>query len=159
MMWVMTGIEPPRGPSHPSGPSLSQANCCRQRGRTVSSRRRHGPHRPAENCSKLAAAEAAKRREEEQVADEGRRREQIVEAAEHWQAIDRLRRMPSAEHARIARSAFRLLALRLHPDQGGTHQGFLRLKDAYDRAFAACRFPPSRHPDACPARKPVCNQL
>jgi hypothetical protein len=33
----------------------------------------------------------------------------------------------------------RLLTKRHQPDQGGTHEGFLRLKDAYDRAMAAFR--------------------
>jgi hypothetical protein len=31
------------------------------------------------------------------------------------------------------------LAKRHHPDQGGSHQGFLQVKDAYDRALAAWR--------------------
>jgi hypothetical protein len=86
-----------------------------------------------------AVAAAEKRRKAEQAAAELRRRELMAEMAEHWQAIDRLRRLPSAEHAQAAKRAFRFLALRLHPDQGGTHQDFLRLKDAYDRARAALR--------------------
>jgi hypothetical protein len=89
---------------------------------------------------KLAAdAEAEKRRKAEQAAAERRRRELMAELAEHWQAIERLRRLPSAEHAQAAKRAFHLLALRLHPDKGGTLQDFLRLKDAYDRARAAWR--------------------
>ena len=59
------------------------------------------------------------------------------EDAAHWQAIERLRRHPAEEHARAARRAFLILAERHHPDQGGTHDGFLRLKAAYDRALAA----------------------
>ena len=78
---------------------------------------------------KLAAAAEAERR----------RREQMAEQAEHWQAIERLRRMPSAEYAQAAKRAFRVLALRLHPDQGGSHEDFLRLKNAYDRALATWR--------------------
>lgn len=70
---------------------------------------------------------------------ERKRRQRLAEEAIHWQAFDRLRRMPTAENAQAAKRAFRLLALRLHPDQGGAHQDFLRLKDAYDRAFAVWR--------------------
>lgn len=86
-----------------------------------------------------AVAEAEKRRKEERAAAERKRRERLAEEAIHWQAFDRLRRMPSAENAQAAKRAFRILALRLHPDQGGTHQDFLRLKDAYDQARAAWR--------------------
>jgi len=70
---------------------------------------------------------------------ERRRREQRAEQAVYWQAIDRLKREPSAEHAQVAKRAFRILALRLHPDQGGSHEDFIRLKDAYDRAEAGWR--------------------
>jgi hypothetical protein len=52
---------------------------------------------------------------------------------------DRLHRMPSAAHAQAAKRAFRILALRLHPDQGGRHEDFIRLKDTYDRAEAGWR--------------------
>jgi hypothetical protein len=86
-----------------------------------------------------AAAEAERRRRAEQAAAERRRREQMAEQAEHWQAIDRLRHTPSADNAQAAKRAFRFLALRLHPDQGGTHLEFVRLKDAYDRAMAVWR--------------------
>ena len=71
---------------------------------------------------------------------EQKRRERLAEAAMHWQAFDRLRRHPSAENARAAKRAFLTLAKRHHPDQGGTHQDFLRLKEAYDRALAAWRW-------------------
>ena len=37
------------------------------------------------------------------------------------------------------RGAFDFLTKRHQPDPGGTHEGFLRLKDAYDRAMAAFR--------------------
>jgi hypothetical protein len=50
-----------------------------------------------------------------------------------------MRRQPSQENARAAKRAFLTLAKRHHPDQGGTHDEFLRLKDAYDRALAAWR--------------------
>ena len=85
------------------------------------------------HVASLAAAEAEKRRREEAA-------RRMAELAEHWQAIDRLRRQPSGEHARAAKRAFRFLALRLHPDQGGSHEEFIRLKDAYDRAEATWRF-------------------
>ena len=42
-------------------------------------------------------------------------------------------------NARTAKRAFDFLTKRHRPDQGGTHEGFLRLKDAYDRAMAALR--------------------
>ena len=35
--------------------------------------------------------------------------------------------------------AFLFLAKRHHPDQGGEHHDFLRVKHAYDRAFAVWR--------------------
>jgi hypothetical protein len=86
-----------------------------------------------------AAAEAARKRREQEAAAERKRREQRAELAKHWQAIERLRHKPSAEHAQAAKRAFRFLALRLHPDQGGSHEEFIRLKDAYDRAEAVWR--------------------
>jgi hypothetical protein len=68
-----------------------------------------------------------------------RKREQQVEEALYWQSFDRLRRQPTEENARQAKRAFLFLAKRHHPDQGGSHDGFLRLKDAYDRALAVWR--------------------
>ena len=47
--------------------------------------------------------------------------------------MERLRRYPTEENTRAAKRAFLWLAKRHHPDQGGSHQGFLRVKDAYDR--------------------------
>ena len=70
---------------------------------------------------------------------ERRKREQQAEEALHWQTFDRLRRQPTEENARAAKRAFLILAKRHHPDQGGSHDGFLRLKDTYDRALAAWR--------------------
>jgi hypothetical protein len=70
---------------------------------------------------------------------ESKRRELEIEEAAHWQAIDRLRRHPADENAKAAKRAYIWLAKRHHPDQGGSHQGFLRVKDAYDRALAAWR--------------------
>jgi hypothetical protein len=61
------------------------------------------------------------------------------EETQHWQAIERLHRFPSAEHAQAAKRAFRILSLRHHPDQGGSHEAFIRLKTAYDRAAGAWR--------------------
>lgn len=89
-----------------------------------------------EHITRAGAAEAARKRREQEASAEQERREQ---QAEHWQAIERLRHQPSAEHAQAAKRAFRILALRLHPDQGGSHEEFIRLKDAYDRAEAAWR--------------------
>jgi hypothetical protein len=91
------------------------------------------------HLEKEKAAEAEKERRQRQAEAERRRREQLAEQAEHWQAIERLRRQPSAEHAKTAKRAYRLLALRLHPDQGGAHEDFIRLKDAYERAEAVWR--------------------
>jgi hypothetical protein len=68
-----------------------------------------------------------------------REREKQAEESHHWQAFRQLLRHPTEENAKVARSAFLFLAKRHHPDQGGTHDGFLRLKDAYDRALAAWR--------------------
>ncbi|HKM53642.1 MAG TPA: hypothetical protein VJY33_09525 [Isosphaeraceae bacterium] len=67
------------------------------------------------------------------------RRAQLAEERTRWLAFDHLRRNPTEENARAARRAFYTLAKRYHPDQGGTHHDFLRLKDAYDRAVAAYR--------------------
>ena len=76
----------------------------------------------------------AQRKEEARIA-----REREREEAQHWQAIDRLRRDPSEDNARLAKQAFLRLAKRYHPDQGGRHQDFIRLKNTYDRALAVKR--------------------
>jgi hypothetical protein len=68
-----------------------------------------------------------------------RKREQQAEEATYWQSFERLRRYPTEENARAAKRAFLFLAKRYHPDQGGSHDGFLRVKDAYDRALAVWR--------------------
>jgi hypothetical protein len=65
-------------------------------------------------------------------------RERQAEEAMHWGAFDMLRRHPSEENARAAKRAFLTLAKLYHPDQGGSHERFIRLKDADDRAKAAC---------------------
>ncbi len=70
---------------------------------------------------------------------ERRRREQQAQEAVHWQSFERLRRQPTEENVRAAKRAFLSLAKRHHPDQGGTHYNFLRLKDAYDRALSVWR--------------------
>lgn len=70
---------------------------------------------------------------------ERKNREQQAEEAAHWQSFERLRRQPTEENATAARRAFLFLAKRHHPDQGGSHDGFLRVKDAYDRALAVWR--------------------
>lgn len=66
-------------------------------------------------------------------------RQRWQEEAAHWQAIERLRYHPTEENARSAKQAYLRLAKRYHPDQGGSHQDFLRLKEAYDRAVASKR--------------------
>jgi hypothetical protein len=66
-----------------------------------------------------------------------RKREQQAEESGYWQHFERLRRHPTEENAKAAKRAFLLLAKRHHPDQGGSHQDFIRLKDTYDRALAA----------------------
>jgi hypothetical protein len=70
---------------------------------------------------------------------ERRKREQQAEEAIHWQSFEQLRRHPTEENARAAKRAFLFLAKRHHPDQGGSHDGFLRVKGAYNRALAAWR--------------------
>ena len=62
--------------------------------------------------------------------------EREMEERIHWDALERLRRHPTEETAKEAKRAFRWLAKRHHPDQGGSHNAFLRVKDAYDRAVA-----------------------
>jgi hypothetical protein len=74
---------------------------------------------------------------------ERKKREQQAEEAIYWQSFERLRRHPTEEHARAAKRAFLFLAKRHHPDQGGTHHDFLRVKDAYDRALAVWRRAPA----------------
>jgi hypothetical protein len=70
---------------------------------------------------------------------ERRKCEQQAEEGMYWQSFERLRRHPTEENARAAKRAFVFLAKRHHPDQGGAHESFLRLKDTYDRAVAAWR--------------------
>jgi hypothetical protein len=77
----------------------------------------------------LGAAEAKRSREQE----ERERMRQQAEEAEHWLAFNRLRLEPSEVNARAARQAFLALAKRHHPDQGGDHESFLWVKQAYDR--------------------------
>jgi hypothetical protein len=67
---------------------------------------------------------------------ERRKREQQAEEKVYWQSFEQLRRNPTEENARSAKRAFLFLAKRHHPDQGGSHDGFLRVKNAYDRALA-----------------------
>jgi hypothetical protein len=69
-----------------------------------------------------------------------RRRQEREEAAGYWQAFESLRRRPTAEHAELARRAFLHLAKRCHPDQGGSHEAFIRLKKTYDAAMAEYRY-------------------
>jgi hypothetical protein len=82
---------------------------------------------------------AAIRPHAEHVARKEEERRRRLEEAPHWQAIERLRLTPSHEHAKAAKRAYRQLALRLHPDQGGTHAEFIRLTDTYNIADGAYR--------------------
>jgi len=63
------------------------------------------------------------------------KREQQAKEVVYWQSFGWLCRHPTDENAMTARRAFLFLAKRHHPDQDGTHQDFLRLKNAYDRAL------------------------
>ncbi len=67
------------------------------------------------------------------------KRRQLDEEAIYWQSFERLYRQPTEENARAAKRAFLFLAKRHHPDQGGSHHDFVRVKDAYDRALAVWR--------------------
>ena len=67
------------------------------------------------------------------------KREQQAEEAIYWQSFERLRCHPTEENAKSAKRAYLFLAKRYHPDQGGSHHDFLRVKDAYDRALAVRR--------------------
>ena len=95
-------------------------------------RRNRRTHRPLRRYIEETARVEAERRKRQQAEAEAHRR--LVEEAEHWQAIERLQRHPSAEHAQAAKRAYRILSLRLHPDQGGSHEAFIRFKAAYERA-------------------------
>lgn len=63
-------------------------------------------------------------------------RQRQAEEAEHWHAFERLRASPSEAHAAAAKRAFLALAKRHHPDHGGSHTGFLHLKETYERSRA-----------------------
>lgn len=86
-----------------------------------------------------ALAEQVRQERQRRIEADLAQQQRRAEEAEHWRAIERLQRFPTAEHARSAKRAFRFLALRLHPDQGGSHEAFIRLKTAYDRAEDAWR--------------------
>jgi hypothetical protein len=86
-----------------------------------------------------AITERIARQQPRVAAAERKNRELAIQEATHWQAIERLRRYPTEENARTTERAFLWLAKRHHPDQGTSHQGFLRVKDPYDRALAAWR--------------------
>jgi hypothetical protein len=67
-------------------------------------------------------------------------REQQRKEATYWQCFEVLRRHPTEENARAAKKAYLYLAKLHHPDMGGSHKQFLRVKDAYDRANAVRRY-------------------
>lgn len=75
--------------------------------------------------------------EKQQAAEASRReRQRQAEESAHWQAFALLRREPCEEHYRAAKRAFRKLALRYHPDQGGDHVAFIRMRRTYDEAVS-----------------------
>jgi hypothetical protein len=74
----------------------------------------------------------------------GAERQRQANEVAHWQAFEQLRLEPTEHNAREAKRSFLALAKRHHPDQGGSHHAFLRVKDAYDRARAVWRRPESR---------------
>ena len=88
--------------------------------------------------AKIALLKIHLAREAEAVARR-KQAERLAEEAVHWSAFDRLRSQPCEENARVAKKAFFTLAKTYHPDQGGRHEDFLRVKDAYDRATAGWR--------------------
>jgi hypothetical protein len=92
-----------------------------------------------QHAEESARLESERRERQQRLRAEQDARRRRDEEAEHWQAIERLHRLPSAEHARAAKRAFLTLAKQHHPDQGGSHAEFIRLKAAYDRAAAAWR--------------------
>jgi hypothetical protein len=70
---------------------------------------------------------------------ERKKRGQQAEEVPYWESFEWLRHQPTAENARTTKRAFDVLTKRHLPDQDGTHEGFPRLNDAYDRAMAAFR--------------------
>lgn len=75
--------------------------------------------------------------EKQQAGEAARRqRERQAEEAAYCQAFALLRREPCEEHYRVAKRAFRKLALLYHPDQGGDHAAFIRIRRAYDEAVS-----------------------
>jgi hypothetical protein len=99
--------------------------------------RRQVLRRRMEAASQRIAIITKHRQHLAQAETERKKREQRAEEAVYWQCFERLRRSPSEQNAKEAKRAFLFLAKRHHPDGGGTHHDFLRLKDAYDRARAA----------------------
>ena len=87
-----------------------------------------------EHAEKAARSKAERGERQRRLREQEEYHRRRTEEAEHWQAIERLYRLPSAEHAQAAKRVFRALALRLHPNQGGSHVEFIRLKTIYDRA-------------------------
>lgn len=69
---------------------------------------------------RAAAAQEEKRKREEETVQ--------------WEAIERLYHQPNAENFKAAKRAYRLLAMRLHPDQGGSHEAFIKLQAVFERA-------------------------
>ena len=70
---------------------------------------------------------------------ERKKREYAAEESVYWQTFARLRQHPTEDNAKTAKRAFLVLAKRHHPDHGGSHHDFLRVKDSYDKALAVWR--------------------
>ena len=68
-----------------------------------------------------------------------KKRGRQAEALLYWENFECLRHWPAEENARAAMRALNFLIKRHQPDQGGTHEAFLRPEDAYDQAAAAFR--------------------
>ena len=75
---------------------------------------------------------------------ERKKRGQQAEELLYWESFEWLRHQPTEENPRAAKRAFDFLTKRSHPDQAGTHEGFLRLKDSYDRQCLHFGTPPRR---------------
>ncbi|WP_165074830.1 hypothetical protein [Paludisphaera rhizosphaerae] len=52
-----------------------------------------------------------------------------------WDAIRRLAQRPNQENALEAKRAYRTLAMRYHPDRGGSHEAFIKLDREYKAAI------------------------
>jgi hypothetical protein len=103
---------------------------------TATGKRRQVLTRRLAAIDKKVAVITQHQRKAAAAAEMRRRRAAQAEEANYWRAFETLRRAPTIENAGLARRAFLFLAMRCHPDQGGSHDAFLRLKRSYDAALA-----------------------